>query len=62
MRFAFGESPTFNWNNQKGNFVSNCFQAETGMVVSLAELKGYFDLKIDIKTFLQTTVTTKSEG
>ena len=40
-RFASGKSPTFNWNNQKGNFASNSVHAETGMVRSLAELKGY---------------------
>ena len=61
-RFAFGKSPTFNWNNQKRNFTSNSVQAETGMVLSLAELKGYFGLKADILTPLQTMVTTKPEG
>ena len=60
-RFAFGKSPTFNWNNQKGNFASNSVQAEAAMVLSLAELMGYFDLKVDILIPLQTVVKTKSE-
>ena len=61
-RFAFGKSPTFNWNNQRGNFAFNGAHAETGMVLSLAELRGYFGLKVDILAPLQTMVTTKSEG